>query len=296
MSRRARRYVTADVFTNQAFGGNPLAVVLEAEGLDTAAMQAIAAEFNYSETSFVLPPADPAHTAQVRIFTPVREMPFAGHPNLGTAFVLAREMAARGEPVPETLAFEEIAGLVTIALRQEGEAVVGGELRAPQPLSLHAGLDAGAVAACLSLAPEDVAVAAHPPRVASVGVAFLLVELRSLEALGRIRPNASAWDAALPRDGARSIYAYVRDGEGRLRSRMFTRQLYEDPATGSATATTAALLLHLSGGEALSLEVRQGVEMGRPSLLLARARRGAEGITAWVGGNCVTMMEGRLYA
>jgi trans-2,3-dihydro-3-hydroxyanthranilate isomerase len=291
-----RRYVTTDVFTDRPFGGNPLAVVLDAEGLDSAAMQTIAAEFNYSETSFVLPPQDLAHTAQVRIFTPAREMPFAGHPNLGTAFALAQDLAARGQPVPEHFVFEEIAGLVNVALRRRDGAVTGGELRAPQPLSLASALEPGAIAACLSLQPGDVVTAAHPPQVASVGVPFVLVEVAGLEALGRIRPNGTAWEVALPRDAAQSIYAYVRTGPGTLRSRMFTRQLYEDPATGSATATTGALLLHLSGDDSLELEVRQGVEMGRPSLLLVRARREDGQVKAWVGGDCVPMMAGTFRA
>ena len=125
-----RRYITVDVFTDRAFGGNPLAVVLDAGGLSTAQMQAIASEFNYSETTFVLPPRDPAHDAQVRIFTVNREIPFAGHPNVGTAFVLATQAA---KP-PARLLFEEQAGLVAVEILQEQGRVVGAELTAPQPL------------------------------------------------------------------------------------------------------------------------------------------------------------------
>src|SRR5712671_4269173 len=122
-----RRYVTVDVFTDRAFGGNPLAVVLEAGGLSTAQMQAIASEFNYAETTFVLPPRDPAHDAQVRIFTVNKEIPFAGHPNVGTAFVLATQPPAR-------LKFEEAAGLVPVEILKQGGRAVGAELTAPQPL------------------------------------------------------------------------------------------------------------------------------------------------------------------
>ena len=130
------RYVTADVFTAQAYQGNPLAVVLGAEGLDTAQMQRIAREFNYTETSFVLAPRDAAHTAWVRIFTPDREVPFAGHPNVGTAVVLAREMIAAGRPAPARFEFEEEAGLVRIALQyDEAGRLLGAELAAPQPLT-----------------------------------------------------------------------------------------------------------------------------------------------------------------
>src|SRR5471030_1867986 len=125
-----RRYITVDVFTDRAFGGNPLAVVLDAVGLSTAQMQAIATEFNYAETTFVLPPRDSAHDAQVRIFTVTTEMPFAGHPNVGTAFVLATQAAK----APARLKFEEGAGLVAVAILQSGGRVVGAELTAPQPL------------------------------------------------------------------------------------------------------------------------------------------------------------------
>jgi hypothetical protein len=127
-----RRYVTIDVFTDRMFGGNPLAVVLDAAGLSTSQMQAIAIEFNYSETTFVLPPKQPDHSAWVRIFTPISEVPFAGHPNVGTAFALAREMAERNERVPGQFVFEEEAGLVPVTLLQENGAVIGAELLAPE--------------------------------------------------------------------------------------------------------------------------------------------------------------------
>src|SRR6266481_4953255 len=142
-----RRYITVDVFTDRAFGGNPLAVVLDAGGLSTAQMQAIAVEFNYSETTFVLPPRDAANDAQVRIFTVNRELPFAGHPNVGTAFVLATQAA---KP-PARLKFEEGAGLVPVEILMEGGRVVGAELTAPQGLKKFTQLTAEHAAACASL-------------------------------------------------------------------------------------------------------------------------------------------------
>src|SRR5437763_12830585 len=123
-----RDFVTVDVFTDRRFGGNPLAVVLTGEGLTAAQMQSIAGEFNLSETTFVLPPKDPAHTAEVRIFTPKAELPFAGHPNVGTAFVLATRDGAAGNAAGDTLLFEEQAGLVPLALLKDGGAVVGARL------------------------------------------------------------------------------------------------------------------------------------------------------------------------
>ena len=145
-----RRYITVDVFTDRAFGGNPLGVVLDAGGLSTEQMQAVAREFNYSETTFVLPPADPAHDAQVRIFTVNRELPFAGHPNVGTAFVLAT-LAAKP---PARLLFEEGAGLVPVEIVTEQGKVVSTEFTAPQPLKRMSHLSAEQAAACLSLSAE----------------------------------------------------------------------------------------------------------------------------------------------
>lgn len=294
-----RRYVTADVFTDQVFGGNPVAVVLDAKELSVAQMQAITCEFNYSETTFVLPPRDPAHTAWVRIFNPSREMPFAGHPNIGTAFVLARAMERRGEGVPNRLVFEEGAGLVPVELLREGGSVVGAELTAPEPLSRHAEVAPERAAVCLSLPAGDVRIDAHRPQVVSVGMPFLVVELASRDALRRAAPDSTAYDGLFPLDGAYSVYAYTQDvgmeapeAGTDLQARMFTRRMTEDPATGSATSAMAALRAELGGMAELRLRVGQGTDMGRPSLMLARAKQERGAVTAFVGGRCVEAMEG----
>jgi trans-2,3-dihydro-3-hydroxyanthranilate isomerase len=290
----------ADVFTDRMFLGNPVAVVLDAVGLSAAQMQAIAREFNYTETTFVLPPYNPAHAAAVRIFTPSREVPFAGHPNIGTAFILAREAAARGE-VLDRMVFEEDAGLVAISLLRDGGEVSGAELASPEPLSRRAQVPAEQAAACLSLAAGDLCSAVHRPQVISVGLPFLVVELATREALRRAKPDRAAFDAVLPLDGATAVYAYTRDGcpdeaACDLQARMFTPRMTEDPATGSATAATAALLAELAdGGAGLTLRVGQGVDMGRSSVLLARVNRQDKAeATAYVGGQCVSVMEGVL--
>src|SRR5260370_32219346 len=181
-----RRYITVDVFTGRAFGGNPLAVVLDAGGLSTAQMQAIPSEFNYSETTFVLPPRDGAHDAQVRIFTVNKEIPFAGHPNVGTAFVVATQA-----PKPLVrLKFEEGAGLVPVEiLTKEGRAI-GAELTAPQPLRKLTPFSAEQAAACISLSSADIRTDRHPPQIRSVGPPLLVVELPSPDALRRRRPRA----------------------------------------------------------------------------------------------------------
>lgn len=294
-------YLTVDVFTDRVLTGNPVAVVLDAAGLSSERMQAIASEFNYSETTFVLPPADTSHTSHVRIFTPAREVPFAGHPNLGTACALAWRAERRGEPVAEDVLFEEAAGLVRISLLREDGRVMGAELQAPERLSIGARVAPDKVAACLSLSPGDIATAVHAPTVVSVGLPFLVAELASRAALDRLAPNPTAYRELLPLDGAHAIYAYTRDVGADtacdLQARMFPLRLMEDPATGSATAATVAFLTSLLDGAdgELSLRVRQGVAMGRPSLLTARCTK-KDGVLApaRVGGRCVPAMEGSL--
>lgn len=295
------RYVTADVFTDKVFGGNPVAVVLDATGLSTAQMQAITCEFNYAETTFVLPPRNPAHTAWVRIFNPSREMPFAGHPNIGTAFVLARAMEARGEAVPHRLVFEEGAGLVSIELLRDGSVIVGAELSAPEPLSRRAEVSPERAAACLSLAAAEICLDVHRPQVVSVGMPFLVVELVSRDALRRTSPDRAAYASLLPLDCAFSVYAYTRDvaddtadAGTDLQARMFTGRMTEDPATGSATSAMTALLAALRGSAVLQLRVGQGTDMGRPSLMLARAKQENGAVVAFVGGRCVEVMEGAI--
>jgi len=294
-----RRYITVDVFTDRAFGGNPLAVVLDAGRLSTAQMQAIAREFNYSETTFVLPPKDPAHDAQVRIFTVNREIPFAGHPNVGTAFVLASQA---GKP-PARLLFEEEAGLVPVEVVTEQGRIVSAEFTAPQSLKRMSEVSAEQAAALLSLSARDVKTDRHPPQVISVGLSFIAVELASREALRRARPDAAAFDKTFPLDGSDAVYLYTRDVPSDeqpcdLQARMFhpgSSGLSEDPATGSATAAAAALLADLdaTGDGELKLKIGQGVDMGRPSLLLTRVRKqGGKIISIHVGGASVKMMEG----
>jgi trans-2,3-dihydro-3-hydroxyanthranilate isomerase len=298
-----RRYITVDVFTDRAFGGNPLAVVLDAEGLSTEQMQAIATEFNYSETTFVLPPADSANDANVRIFTVRSELPFAGHPNVGTAFVLATRVAQ----TPPRLKFEEKAGLVPIEIQMAQGKVVGSEFAAPKPLSKGATVDAKEAASILSLSAADIKTDRHPPMIASVGLPFLIVEIASRDAVKRAKPDAAAFWKTFPAVGADAVYFYTRDVPAAeqpldLQARMFhpgSAGLSEDPATGSATGAAAAFLGDLDAtrdGE-VKLRIGQGFDMGRPSLLLTRViKKGGAVVSTHVGGNCVQIMEGVLLA
>jgi trans-2,3-dihydro-3-hydroxyanthranilate isomerase len=291
-----RRYVTADVFTGTLFQGNPVAVVLDAEGLSTRQMQAITVEFGYSETTFVLPPRDAANTAWVRIFTPSREIPFAGHPNIGTAFVLATRAAANGKHLPDRLVFEEAAGLVPVTQMKDGARVVGAELTVPEKLTRASTLSVESVAACLSLDTRDIRTDAHAPQVSSVGLPFVVAELVSREALRRCIPSLVDYKKALPIDGATSIYAYTRDvGDDPscdIQSRMFTPRMTEDPATGSATAAAVALIADARGVSGLLLRVSQGVDMGRPSTLFTTVDIHNGQPRVRIGGKCVSVMEG----
>ncbi len=293
MATRIYPYVTLDVFTDTRFGGNPLAVFTAAEGLSAAEMQALAAEMNYSETTFVLPPSDPANTARVRIFHRTAEMPFAGHPNVGTGFVLAGLRPESGD----LLRFEEIAGLVEIRVARDAEGrPTGAEIDAPQPLQILGTLPAEAVAPCIGLAAADLVTASHIPTRASVGVDFLLVEVTG-DALARALPDIATYRSVaeehLGAGDRLSIFLYARDGD-RIRARMFSplSGTWEDPATGSANAALAALLLSLSDEDQIDYQVMQGVEMGRPSNLSLRAWRTADGIRASVGGSCVPVLRG----
>lgn len=295
-----RRYVTVDVFTQQLFGGNPLAVVFDARGLTTAQMQAIATEFNYSETTFILPPHDSEHTAQVRIFTARVEVPFAGHPNVGTAVALAKELEARGVSPPERFTFEEAAGLVPIRLLREGGAVVGAELTAPQPLSVGSQVSVDDAAACVTLSSQEIATSTHPPQVISVGLPFLVMELTSRDALRRAKPNAIVHERVLPLVGTDAVFAYVRGSDaGHLHARMFAPldATIEDPATGSATGATIALLTQLrpEADADLTWRIEQGVDMGRPSLIVGRTEKRAGVVTSvCVAGHAVLVMHGVL--
>ena len=283
---RTFQFVTVDVFTDRRFGGNPLAVFPDAEGMTDAEMQSLAAEFNLSETTFVLPPADKANTARVRIFNRKSEMPFAGHPNVGTAWVL-RDRGSK-------LRFEEIAGLVEVEIA-DGKPTIA----APQPLQLGAEMPAELLAGCVGIATGDVVVANHKPVLATVGNSFVIAEVtgealtRVMPDLGKIRAAHKSYDAA--GSGRLPLYLYAHDG-ARVRSRMFSPMsgTVEDPATGSAATPLAALLLSLKKDSEHKITIVQGVEMGRPSLLLCTARRGADGIRATVGGSCVPVLKGEV--
>ena len=296
-----RNFITVDVFTDKKFGGNPCAVVLDARALTAEQMQSIAAEFNLAETTFVLPPKEPSHTAQVRIFTPRLEMPFAGHPNIGTAFVLAGLGSVFGRTIGDTLEFEEMAGLVRLELTRRGPSVIGARLAAPQSLSRGDDINVNVIAKACSINGADIETGNHKPCIASCGARFVFAEVKSRAALSAASPRAEIFSERLPADRATGIHLYTREtgGDVDIQSRMFA-PLYgvpEDPATGSANVALTGLLASLRPAPDLTLKLRiaQGVDMGRPSLLEAMAEKRQGKVTGtWIGGQCVPMMRGVL--
>jgi trans-2,3-dihydro-3-hydroxyanthranilate isomerase len=291
------RFSICDVFTETRFGGNPLAVLPEADGLSARQMQQIAREFNFAETAFVFP-AQHAHARRVRIFTPSVEVPFAGHPNIGTAFALAS--AGEFGPIERAtrVCFEQRAGPVAVDIERRGGDRFWCELAAPEPISIGKALACELVASAVSLSASDISTAFHPPQIASVGLPFGLVELRDRRALERARIQWSGFEAIAAEGVSPDLHLYVRsEGELQIRARMFAPLdgTPEDPATGSANCALAGLLARLDARREGSFRFRvaQGFEMGRPSILETRAeKRAGEIVSTHVGGHCVAVAEG----
>lgn len=285
-------FETVDVFTDRRFAGNPLAVFPDARGMSDAEMQAYAAEFNLSETTFVLPPSNSANTARVRIFNRAHEMPFAGHPMVGTAYVLAR----RDPSLTGPLRFEVPAGLATVAIESVKGAIVGAMVDAPQPLTVVTEIPADDVARSVGLEVADVVVSAHPPVLAHVGNTYVFACV-TRDALDRAVPNTAAFREVRASHASLharySLYLYAHDASS-LHARMFAPLVgtVEDPATGSAAAPLAALLLSLTDHDRAEYLIHQGAHVGRPSILRTEAHRTPDGIRARVGGPCVPVFRG----
>ncbi|MDK1490568.1 PhzF family phenazine biosynthesis protein [Sinorhizobium sp. 7-81] len=298
-------FVTVDVFTSERFAGNQLAVIPDARGLTDRQMQAIATEFGYSEATFVLPPDDPENTARVRIFTPTTEVPFAGHPNVGTAFVLGRQSEIFDKLPGDHLRFEEKAGLVEVALLRQDSVVTGASIVAPQQLAVGPIIDTATIAACASLRPESVSDRCHAPVRISVGLPFAVAEILDVETLAAARPNVSAFDEANARyplaEDSFSLFLYTRTQQQpwQIRARMFAPldNVIEDPATGSACAALGAYLVSLlpDADAEIELTIEQGVEMGRRSLIaVAVSKQGGSIRKVGVSGDCVAVMRGSI--
>ena len=289
---------TLDVFTTTLYAGNPLAVVLGAGHLTTAQMQTIAAEFNLSETIFVRPPNDPAHTAEVRIFLPTDEIPFAGHPTIGCAVLLA-ELAHGAGDWDCVIALEEQAGLVPVTVSRR-DGITTAELTAPVIPHAHPGAaPVSLLAAALGLTEAEIGFGSHVPGIWAGGPAFVYVPLASLAALTRARPQEPAWSTLVAQSVNVGVYLYTSGQGVDFQARMFSpgAGVPEDPATGSASAILAAQL-HSAGlitPGTTRFTLRQGVEMGRPSDIGLTVEATGTGLTAVrIKGSAVHISQGQI--
>jgi trans-2,3-dihydro-3-hydroxyanthranilate isomerase len=298
---RAYQFVQVDVFTNQIFGGNPLAVFLDARGLSDVEMQTIAMEMNLSETTFVLPPEDASHAARVRIFTPTAELPFAGHPTIGTSWVLRDQGRIPADATslvlelglgPISVRVEQIAGTTDFLWMDQGSASFGPPFE-----------DRAAVAEAIGVAPDDL-LPNMPIQPASTGSPFLYVPLRNKQTVDRVAPRLDAYRDIVAQvgGGVRSAFFFAPEAEpGRVYSRMIgigRDMLREDPATGSANGPLGAYLVKhgiASGAGIVKIISEQGTAMGRQSFIHLRvaAENGQAGRVE-VGGQVVPVFEGVL--
>lgn len=296
-----RRFVTLDVFTERRFAGNPLAVVLDAQGLDAGAMQAVAREFNCPETVFVLAPRDPAHRARLRIFTPATELPFAGHPTVGTAILLGRLDGGAAREIVVEEGIGPIQCRTAMADADCGRA----SFELPRlPVAVEGAPDVATAAAALELDPADVGFDGLRPSRWSAGLAGNFIPVRSLAAIARARPDPGRFEQVFAIDGRAVAYLYcgeVAEPGHDFHARMFAPGLGvpEDPATGSAAASFAGLLAargRLADGEH-RVGIEQGYEMGRPSVIdVALSIRGGRLAAASIGGGAVVVSEGTIEA
>jgi trans-2,3-dihydro-3-hydroxyanthranilate isomerase len=298
-----RRYFTLDVFTTQRFAGNPLAVVLDSDGLDLAAMQAITREFNLPETVFVYPPDDSKHRARVRIFTPGREIPFAGHPTVGTAVLLAH---LDGGDAPRDIVLAEQVGPVACKVRPGSGPGQGGghaSFDIPKlPERLGPVPDLGKLAAALSLKPGDIGSEGFVAERWNAGNAFTFVPVTGLEAIARARPDMGRWGEAIGPNDPQGVFLFCREvaepGHS-FHARMFAPGMgvMEDPATGSAAAAFAGVLAAGLGDGQHAFAIEQGYEMSRPSLIhLTLNIRNGTLAGATVGGDALLVSEGMIEA
>lgn len=301
MGRMKRRFFTLDVFTKERLAGNPLAVVVDCEALDGSAMQKIAREFNLSETVFVLEPHDPVNTARARIFTPAQELPFAGHPTIGTAVLIAGlrapEMAGRDLQI----VIEEQVGPVRCTVRLARPASHASFDVPRLPERIGDAVPREQLAEALSLRPDEIGFDGHKPAIWSAGTPFCFVPVSGLAAIGRAVPQASIAGAV---GAGRGAFLYTRetvDADNAIHARMFGAGvgISEDPATGSAVAAFAgqAVLFERPADGAHMITVEQGFEMGRPSLITLGMDIAAGAlVAATIGGHAVRVCEGTIDA
>jgi trans-2,3-dihydro-3-hydroxyanthranilate isomerase len=289
---------TLDVFTTERFGGNPLAVVTNGETLSSVDMQRVAREFNLSETVFVLPPSNPAHSARIRIFTPQRELPFAGHPTVGAAILIADLNGRLGPPPSEAIVvLEETVGPVRVGVSHKPGAPVYAEFDAPKlPEPLSSPPPADRLSVALGLAPSEIGFENHKPARYSAGVPYTFVPVRNLESIARCALHHGYWTEAFGPGGGAYVYCRETVSTGcQFHARMFVPDVGEDPATGSAAAAFAAVVHRFDAPPegTHSVRIEQGYEMGRPSLITMEAVvRGNALKAVRIGGHAVRVARG----
>lgn len=299
-----RRYLIYDVFTDTALAGNPLAVVLDAERLDTRRMQAIAREFNLSETVFVLPARNPVHQAALRIFTPGLELPFAGHPTVGTAIALAEEQGVASGDGAILVLEEKVGDVRCVVGFRDGANFAEFDLpKLSEKLDFEVPQEM--IGAALGLGPHEIGFENHVPALRTAGVPYVTVPVADLDAAGRARLDQKLWGEIAPViDGVPAdAYVYCRETvnhDCHFHARMFAPKsgIPEDPATGSAAAAFSGAVLTFDappdGPHAIWIE--QGIEMGRPSRIrLEMEISDGKAVSARIGGHAVRVAEGRLY-
>jgi trans-2,3-dihydro-3-hydroxyanthranilate isomerase len=293
-----RQFYTLDVFTDVALAGNPLAVVLDSEGLDDARMQAIARELNLAETVFVKEPRNPVNTARLRIFTPARELPFAGHPTVGTAVLLAHlrapDLLAREDL--RIVVEEQVGDVVCVARHRKGNAMAAYFTLPRLPEPGGAAPSDEALAADLGLSAADIGFDGHRPTTYGAGTSNLFVPIASLAGIAKARPNLKSWGE----NGGPAVYLYTKetaDAGANWHARMFASGwgIVEDPATGGAAAAFAGVLMQFErpgDGEHMFV-IEQGVEMGRPSFIsLGLVVEQGALQSATIGGSAVIVAQG----
>ncbi|MGK7957287.1 MAG: PhzF family phenazine biosynthesis protein [Crocosphaera sp.] len=296
-------FYTVDVFTNVMFGGNQLAVFPEAEGLSSEIMQKIAAEFNFSETVFLLPPTVTNATKKLRIFTPTQELPFAGHPTLGAAYILGLIDNSINKNSDYNLIFEEEVGLVPLTIKFQDQQPIYTELTSPQlPIFSDETPSIEELASILSLKIEDFRQDIYSPQAVSCGLPFLFVPLHNREGLKRIKLNGDRWQQILENAWASSLYVFSFDPENddsNIRARMFAPGLgvIEDPATGSAATAFGGYLgiRETEKSGQFNWRIEQGFEMGRPSFLEVKTEKIDGKINKiCVGGASILVSQGSM--
>jgi trans-2,3-dihydro-3-hydroxyanthranilate isomerase len=295
-----RRFFTLDVFTDRPLAGNPLAVVLDGFGLDSALMQSIAREFNLSETTFVLDPRDPVNTAALRIFTPARELPFAGHPTIGSAVMIAvaraPEMLGRGDL---QIVLEEQVGPVRCSVRRKANAYFASFGLPALPFTVPGVPGVADAAAALGLAASDIGFDRHRIAGYSCGTPYTFVPVAGLETIARAAPDLARFRDVF---GETGVFLYTRETKGAenaVHARMFAPQfgIIEDPATGSAAAAFAGVAQEFEAPEdgVHTITIEQGFEMGRPSLIHLTMDIAAGKLTAGeIGGSSVIVSQGTI--